>query len=214
MAGVYTRYNLATQPPSFAWTHASQFFDVTTGKNGTCAGKLCNAGAGWDGPTGIGTPNGAALGGTATCTPNCTGKTCGDDGCGGSCGACTGGQTCSPAGTCTGGGGCSHPICSTGGALTSSCDPCAMQICAADSFCCSGSWDNVCVGEVATVCHQSCGGGGSTCSHPICTTGAKLVKSCDPCATKICNADSFCCNNTWDSTCVSEVASVCGQTCN
>lgn len=28
------------------------------------------------------------------CTPSCTGKTCGDDGCGGSCGTCTSTQTC------------------------------------------------------------------------------------------------------------------------
>lgn len=33
-----------------------------------------------------------------SCTPDCAGKTCGDDGCGGSCGACTGG-TCE-AGQC------------------------------------------------------------------------------------------------------------------
>ncbi len=30
-----------------------------------------------------------------TCTPQCVGKTCGFDGCGGSCGTCTTGQTCS-----------------------------------------------------------------------------------------------------------------------
>jgi hypothetical protein len=30
----------------------------------------------------------------AGCTPNCAGKTCGDDGCGGSCGSCTFPQTC------------------------------------------------------------------------------------------------------------------------
>jgi hypothetical protein len=43
-----------------------------------------------------------------TCTPSCTGKNCGDDGCGGSCGTCSGGQTCNsgvcedpPASGCT-----------------------------------------------------------------------------------------------------------------
>jgi hypothetical protein len=40
-------------------------------------------------------PTGAGCG----CTPACGGKTCGDDGCGGSCGTCDG--TCSPAGACT-----------------------------------------------------------------------------------------------------------------
>lgn len=31
---------------------------------------------------------------TAACLPNCTGKVCGDNGCGGSCGTCATGQTC------------------------------------------------------------------------------------------------------------------------
>ena len=32
---------------------------MTTGSNGTCSvEQLCTAGAGWDGPTGLGTPNG------------------------------------------------------------------------------------------------------------------------------------------------------------
>ena len=223
VAGVYARYGIAaTNDASFAYAHAGQFFDVTTGKNGTCGGALCNAGAGWDGPTGLGTPNGAALngggGGGGGCTPKCTGKACGDDGCGGSCGTCGSGQTCSPGGVCTTGGNCSHPICSTGGALTGSCDTCAAKVCAADSFCCSNSWDSICVGEVQSVCNQSCtgggGGGGSTCAHSICNSGVKLTGTCDSCAAQICAADSFCCNNKWDSQCVGEVSSICNESCN
>jgi hypothetical protein len=38
------------------------------------------------------------------CTPLCTGKQCGDDGCGGSCGSCASGQTCDGSGQCSGGG--------------------------------------------------------------------------------------------------------------
>jgi subtilase family serine protease len=41
----------------------SVLFDVTSGTNGSCGNILCNAGAGWDGPTGYGTPSAAALGG-------------------------------------------------------------------------------------------------------------------------------------------------------
>jgi hypothetical protein len=223
VAGVYARYGItATNDASFAYAHAGQFFDITTGKNGSCGGALCNAGAGWDGPTGLGTPNGAALnggGGGGGCTPKCSGKACGDDGCGGSCGTCGSGQTCSPGGVCTTGGNCSHPICSTGGALTSSCDTCAAKVCAADSFCCSNSWDSICVGEVQSVCAQSCtggggGGGGSTCAHSICNSGVKLTGSCDSCAAQICAEDSFCCNNKWDSQCVGEVSSICNESCN
>jgi hypothetical protein len=34
---------------------------VVSGSNGTCSPTvLCRAGAGWDGPTGLGTPNGTA----------------------------------------------------------------------------------------------------------------------------------------------------------
>ncbi|MFO0578020.1 MAG: lysyl oxidase family protein [Polyangia bacterium] len=34
------------------------------------------------------------------CTPSCTGKVCGSDGCGGSCGSCGSGQGCTPMGAC------------------------------------------------------------------------------------------------------------------
>jgi hypothetical protein len=37
----------------------SNLNDVTSGSNGSCGGSaLCTAGSGWDGPTGLGTPNG------------------------------------------------------------------------------------------------------------------------------------------------------------
>ncbi|MFH1533055.1 MAG: PPC domain-containing protein [Pseudomonadota bacterium] len=35
------------------------------------------------------------------CVPSCDGRTCGDDGCGGSCGTCPGGLVCTAAGSCT-----------------------------------------------------------------------------------------------------------------
>ena len=40
------------------YNHASSLNDVTIGSNGSCGTKVCNAGSGWDGPTGLGTPNG------------------------------------------------------------------------------------------------------------------------------------------------------------
>ncbi len=218
VAGVYALYGLGAQAPGWPYSHTADFFDVTTGKNGSCGTILCNAGAGWDGPTGVGTPNGTALGG-GTCTPACSGKDCGDDGCGGSCGACSSGDTCS-AGMCMGSGSgsgsgdsCSHPICSTGADLSSGCDPCATEVCARDGYCCNTAWDSVCVGEVSSICHETCGTG-STCSHSICTAGKKLTKTCDTCAGDICAEDSYCCTTKWDSQCVSEVSSICGESCN
>jgi len=54
---------------AFAYANTAAFNDVTSGKNGTCTTALCKAAAGWDGPTGIGTPDGAklsALGGSGS----------------------------------------------------------------------------------------------------------------------------------------------------
>ncbi|HWL88045.1 MAG TPA: S53 family peptidase [Polyangiaceae bacterium] len=48
------------------WTHTSDFFDVTSGNNGTCTPKyLCTARKGFDGPTGWGTPNASKFGSLA-----------------------------------------------------------------------------------------------------------------------------------------------------
>ena len=46
-------------PASLAYSHTGNLFDVTSGSNGSCGGTyLCTAKAGYDGPTGLGTPNG------------------------------------------------------------------------------------------------------------------------------------------------------------
>lgn len=43
------------------YKHASDLFDVTSGRNGTCdPAYLCTGEVGYDGPTGMGTPNGTA----------------------------------------------------------------------------------------------------------------------------------------------------------
>ncbi len=41
------------------YAHPSGLFDVTSGSNGPCA-SWCSAKTGWDGPTGLGTPNGTS----------------------------------------------------------------------------------------------------------------------------------------------------------
>lgn len=48
---------------AFIAAQAKKLYDVTAGNNGDCGAStlLCNAAAGWDGPTGYGTPDGAAL---------------------------------------------------------------------------------------------------------------------------------------------------------
>lgn len=56
----------STKPASLPYAGRSSLNDVTSGNNGSCsAAVLCTAGAGWDGPTGLGTPNGTgAFGGS------------------------------------------------------------------------------------------------------------------------------------------------------
>jgi subtilase family serine protease len=46
--------------PSTPYAHTNALNDVVGGSNGSCGGSyLCTAGAGYDGPTGLGTPSGA-----------------------------------------------------------------------------------------------------------------------------------------------------------
>ena len=62
---IASTYALAGNAPSaglgFPYSHASDLFDVTSGSNGNCSGLyLCTAGPGYDGPTGLGTPDGVS----------------------------------------------------------------------------------------------------------------------------------------------------------
>jgi secreted trypsin-like serine protease len=155
-----------------------------------------------------------------SCTPSCSGKQCGADGCGGTCGSCASSSTCNTSGQCVASttSSCAHAICSTGAKLTATCDSCASKICASDNYCCTTAWDAQCVGEVASVCGQPCGassdgGATSSCSHSQCSTGSKLKSGCNACVTSICSADSYCCANTWDAQCVAEVAQFCDTSC-
>jgi subtilase family serine protease len=51
--------NTSGYPASYTWGHQSGLNDVTSGSNGTCTPSVwCTSGTGWDGPTGLGTPNG------------------------------------------------------------------------------------------------------------------------------------------------------------
>jgi hypothetical protein len=66
VAGALTALGVASGhfSPAWIWQHSADFYDVTSGSNGTCSGAasyVCNAGAGYDGPTGWGTPNGQLI---------------------------------------------------------------------------------------------------------------------------------------------------------
>jgi uncharacterized protein (TIGR03382 family) len=96
---------------------------------------------------------------TPDCAPDCVGKACGPDGCGGSCGDCEPDQECNSGGVCYGGPGC-EPM-NTPGCGGCKCEEC---VCAQDSYCCQWEWDDICVEQ----CLQDCEGCGSGGCVPVC----------------------------------------------
>ncbi len=136
---------------------------------------------------------------------SCDGKECGDDGCGGSCGACTGGQTCSN-GKCQGGcqPQCAGKECGSDG-CGGSCGSCYNAMGGLDSSLCSNGTCQTCKpscsGKVCggDGCGGSCGScsGGKTCSNGKCQGG------CQPqCAGKECGSDGCggLCGSCYDAT--------------
>jgi hypothetical protein len=80
VAGVFTLFNL-TGDVSWPYANVSRFFDVISGSNGTCANTYeCISRAGYDGPTGVGTPNGAAFPAPTSGSGGATGNTAGTGG--------------------------------------------------------------------------------------------------------------------------------------
>jgi len=104
---------------------------------------------------------------------------------------------------------CAHDKCIAGGKLTSGCDACVTQICAADPYCCSTQWDSQCVSEVNSICGLSCAAQPVACAHSVCTTGTKLANGCNTCVSTVCAQDAYCCNSQWDGQCVSEAKAWC-----
>lgn len=144
---------------------------------GACCGDgLCAAAVGEDCstcPADCGCPGGQACNVPvrrceAVCAPQCAGRNCGADGCGGACGQCLGGQECA-AGVCRdlcqpacagrqcGGDGCggSCGLCPAGqactdGACEAICSPnCAGRVCGPDG--CGGFCGNCGIGAFCTV---------------------------------------------------------------
>ena len=59
VGGVYGANGGLVTYGSDPYSHTSALYDVTSGSNGSCPfAYWCNAGVGYDGPTGLGTPNG------------------------------------------------------------------------------------------------------------------------------------------------------------
>ena len=114
---------------------------------------------------------------------------------------------------------CPHTLCQTGAPLTAGCSACAAAICVKDPFCCTNTWDDICVGYVvsSTVCNSNACG--NLCPHGGCTEGGPMVNGCNhdlgsTCVKKVCTQDPFCCQTDWDATCIAEKNQLCGQQCN
>jgi hypothetical protein len=98
IAAIFAVTGNASQDNAFSYSNTAKFYDVTSGSNGTCTTPYeCKAAAGYDGPTGNGTPNGALLTGS-------TGGGSGGGTGGGSGGGTGGGSTGGGSGGGTGGG--------------------------------------------------------------------------------------------------------------
>jgi len=116
------------------------------------------------------------------CFPDCVGKNCGNDGCGGTCGECAEGTVCDPngykcwecscegkqcgedecgnsCGECEGEASCNNGVCVPKGCAPlegpgcGGCD-CEDCVCAIDSYCCDTMWDSICAG----ICGDDCDG--------------------------------------------------------
>jgi hypothetical protein len=107
------------------------------------------------------------------CVPTCVGKTCGSDGCGGSCGACAAPATCGASGQCCAAS-CAGKTCGPDG-CGGSCGFCAGGVC-------NGAGQCACTPKCAG---KNCGddGCGGTCG------GCSLGKTC---AAGLCTDPNFC----------------------
>ncbi len=126
----------------------------------------------------------------ATCTASCDGKQCGSNGCGGSCGSCSSGETCDGSGLCVTSciPQCDGKSCGDDG-CGGSCGACPSgQTCNSSGQCVSSCTPN-CTGKEcgSNGCGGTCGscGAGETCD----TTGT-CVSACIPsCSGKVCGQD-------------------------
>jgi alpha-tubulin suppressor-like RCC1 family protein len=165
------------------------------GGAGVLVEKSCASGScGWNAATGTfgcnttgkvapGLSYAKACGGA--CTPDCTGKTCGDDGCGGVCGACKTNEVCTGAGQCQCVPACQGKACGDDG-CGATCGKCGTGTqCKGDQCVCAPQ----CSGK--TCGPDSCGGECGKCgTDQFCTIHGTCQDKCKPaCTGKTCGPD-------------------------
>jgi hypothetical protein len=104
------------------------------------------------------------------CAPNCGPKICGDDGCGGSCGACPGGRVCLSNGSCATV--CDELADCADGCSCSGANTEGIKTCAAPGFSCE-AFVQVCTGTAGCPPGQTCQGTG-------CGAGGSVENRCVP----------------------------------
>lgn len=90
--------------------------------------------------------------------------------------------------------------------------------CTTDDLCsgggCYGITKDCSDGDPCTA--DACNGISGACvhdAHGVCGLGGPLEAACSSCVAAMCAYDEFCCEEAWDSICVSEVGEVCGTPC-
>lgn len=83
-------------------------------------------------------------------------------------------------------------------------------VCAADPFCCTSAWDELCVSHVEILSCGSCdmpGPAGIDVSSLDCCLPHEGVGCADPTLARcVCGSDPFCCDVAWDQVCVDAIA--------
>ena len=120
------------------------------------------------------------------CTPDCAGKVCGDDGCGGSCGACKDGEACTQLGACQCVPDCKGKACGADG-CGGTCGGCGT------GAACNNLSQCQCVPKCdgKTCGPDGCGGTCGVCAKgTICDGGAGKCNACTAdCKGKVCGDD-------------------------
>ncbi len=136
-------------------------------------------------PATCSSPNSCVSGKCVLCSKNCKGKNCGDDGCGGSCGTCSGSTPqCNLSGQCVCKPNCPAGYCGPNGCGVA-CGGCAKgEDCTSSGQCCLSdctnvpcNQSNICGDSCSYICKrpQVCNNSTGTCCTPQCTG-----KSCGP----------------------------------
>lgn len=103
--------------------------------------------------------------------------------------------------------------------IPTSCQPCVQSVCDTDPYCCTTAWDAPCVDRARAVCQGVCPvvdagvDAGNPCRSVCFAQPAAIPSSCEPCASRVCDSDPFCCSDGWDTLCSLQARQGCPERC-